>query len=146
MKMKKINKKGFTLIELLVVIVILVVIMAVAIPSVTSSIERSKDKQLTQVKNLVTSAAELYYDSHKNTPSLFEGNKITIKTLIEAGYLKEAEAKDPFHEKRTVCGYVEIGTSGQLKTYTFKEQNNCGSECKDENEGKGKGYCKAMTS
>ena len=60
MKMKKINKKGFTLIELLVVIVILVVIMAVAIPSVTSSIERSKDKQLTQVKNLVTSAAFCY--------------------------------------------------------------------------------------
>lgn len=144
MKMKKINKKGFTLIELLVVIVILVVIMAVAIPSVTSSIERSKDKQLTQVKNLVTSAAELYYDSHKNDSEL--GNTITVGDLIEKGYLRPAEAKDPFHEKRTVCGYVEVSTSGQLKTYTFKEQNNCGSECKDENVGKENGYCKAMAS
>lgn len=146
MKMKKINKKGFTLIELLVVIVILVVIMAVAIPSVTSSIERSKDKQLTQVKNLVTSAAELYYDSNKNSLGTNFPITVKIETLISNGYLTPAEAKDPFHEKRTVCGYVEIGTSEQLKTYTFKEQNNCGSECKDENEGKGKGYCKAMTS
>ena len=43
--MKKMNRKGFTLIELLAVLVILVVIMAIAIPSVTSSIERSKDKE-----------------------------------------------------------------------------------------------------
>ena len=43
--MKKLNKRGFTLIELLAVLVILVVIMAIAIPSVTSSIERSKQKE-----------------------------------------------------------------------------------------------------
>ena len=128
MKMKKINKKGFTLIELLVVIVILVVIMAVAIPSVTSSIERSKDKQLTQVKNLVTSAAELYYDSHKNT---FSGNKITIKTLIDEGYLKKAEAKDPFHEKRTVCGHIEIENKNSFKFVdsTCNPACNSGEEC-----------------
>ena len=131
MKMKKINKKGFTLIELLVVIVILVVIMAVAIPSVTSSIERSKDKQLTQVKNLVTSAAELYYDSHKNTPNLFEDNKITINTLITEGYLKKAEAKDPFHEKRTVCGHVEIENKNSFKFIdsTCNAACNSGEEC-----------------
>ena len=45
--MKRLNKKGFTLVELLVVIVILGVIMSIAIPSITSSIERSKDKQKT---------------------------------------------------------------------------------------------------
>ena len=44
--MKRLNKKGFTLVELLVVIVILGVIMSIAIPSITSSIERSKDKQI----------------------------------------------------------------------------------------------------
>ena len=40
--MKKMNNKGFTLIELLAVLVILVVIMSIAIPSITSSVERSK--------------------------------------------------------------------------------------------------------
>jgi len=38
----KMNRKGFTLIELLAVIVILGVVMAIAIPSMTSTIEGSK--------------------------------------------------------------------------------------------------------
>lgn len=120
--MKKINKKGFTLIELLVVIVILIVIMSIAIPSVTSSIERSKDKQKKQVIKLVESSAELYYDSHKNS---ITSNQITIPMLIDAGYLTKAEAKDPFYEKRTVCGYVSV----EGKTFTFTEETTCGNEC-----------------
>ena len=124
--MKKINKKGFTLIELLVVIVILIVIMSIAIPSVTSSIERSKDKQKKQVIKLVESSAELYYDSHKNS---ITSNQITIPDLIEAGYLTKAEAKDPFYEKRTVCGYVSVADNNGIKTFTFTEENDCGNEC-----------------
>lgn len=124
--MKKINKKGFTLIELLVVIVILIVIMSIAIPSVTSSIERSKDKQKKQVIKLVESSAELYYDSHKNSGV----TEITITDLIDNGYLTKAEAKDPFYEKRTVCGSVSIETNANgIKTFTFTEENDCGNEC-----------------
>lgn len=136
MKMKKINKKGFTLIELLVVIVILVVIMAVAIPSVTSSIERSKDKQLTQVKNLVTSAAELYYDSNKNSLGTTFPITVQIEKLITNGYLKPAEAKDPFHEKRTVCGHVEIENKN---SFNFVDST-CSAACDSGQE------CVAITS
>ena len=64
--MKRINRKGFTLVELLVVLVILVVIMSIAIPSVTSSIERSKQKQKDSKIELIESAAELYVDKYKN--------------------------------------------------------------------------------
>ena len=124
--MKKINKKGFTLIELLVVIVILIVIMSIAIPSVTSSIERSKAKQKDQVIKLVESSAELYYDSHKNSGV----TEITIPNLIDNGYLTPAEAKDPFHEKRTVCGSVSIETNANgIKTFKFNEDTDCGNEC-----------------
>ena len=38
----KLNNKGFTLIELLAVIVLLIAISAIAIPSITASIEISK--------------------------------------------------------------------------------------------------------
>lgn len=128
--MKKINKKGFTLIELLVVIVILIVIMSIAIPSVTSSIERSKDKQKKQVIKLVESSAELYYDSHKNSFQPNSTTSITIPDLIGKGYLTKAEAKDPFHEKRTVCGYVSVVSDANgIKTFTFTEENDCGNEC-----------------
>lgn len=101
--MKRLNKKGFTLVELLVVIVILVVIMSIAIPSITSSIERSKDKQKTQVIKLIESAGELYVDKHKNTVNQ---GQITLDKLIGDGLITKEEMKDPFNEKSTLCGYL----------------------------------------
>ena len=101
--MKRLNKKGFTLVELLVVIVILGVIMSIAIPSITSSIERSKDKQKTQIIKLIESAGELYVDKHKNT---VKTGPITLSQLIEDGLITKEEMKDPFNEKRTLCGYL----------------------------------------
>ena len=92
--MKRLNKKGFTLVELLVVIVILGVIMSIAIPSITSSIERSKDKQKTQIIKLIESAGELYVDKHKNTVT----PPITLNQLIEDGLIT--------NEKRALCGYL----------------------------------------
>ncbi len=64
--MKKNNKKGFTLIELLAVIVILITISAIAIPSITASIERSKAKQKDAKIEIIVEAAKLYYSEHKN--------------------------------------------------------------------------------
>lgn len=103
-KMKKLNKKGFTLIELLAVIVILVVIMAIAIPNVSSSIERSKQKQKNQKIELIVSAGEIYYDFHKNT--IKNNDKIYLKNLISDGLVTKEEIKDPFHESRSLCGYI----------------------------------------
>lgn len=106
--MKRLNKKGFTLVELLVVIVILAVIMSIAIPSITSSIERSKDKQKTQIINLIVSAGELYVDKHKNT---VKPGQITLDKLIGDGLITAQEMKDPFNEKSTLCGYISYNGS-----------------------------------
>lgn len=108
MRMKRLNKKGFTLVELLVVIVILAVIMSIAIPSITSSIERSKDKQKTQIIKLIESAGELYVDKHKNT---VKPGQITLDKLIGDGLITAQEMKDPFNEKSTLCGYVSYNGS-----------------------------------
>ncbi len=118
--MRKINNSGFTLVELLVVIVILVIIMSIAIPSVTSSLERSKEKQKNAKIDLIESAAEIYVDRHKNT--ITNGSVITINNLIKEGLLTIEEAKDPFNEKRTLCGHVIY----QNNKYTFIENL---SEC-----------------
>ena len=110
--MKKLNRNGFTLVELLVVLVILVVIMSVAIPSVTSSIERSKQKQYDSKVELVMSAAEIYVDGHKN---IFNSNSTTYEILIEKlicdGLLTKEQAKDPFNEQYTLNGYVEFSNN-----------------------------------
>lgn len=100
MEMKKLNNKGFTLIELLAVLVILVVIMSIAIPSITSSVERSKAKQRNEVINIVKAQAELYADKHKN--NLHNGDIIEISELVSKGFLTKEEAKDPMNEKCTI--------------------------------------------
>ena len=65
--MKKIlNNKGFTLVELLAVLVILVAIMGIAIPTISSSLERTKSKQNDARKEIIESAAEQYVTDNKN--------------------------------------------------------------------------------
>lgn len=112
--MKRLNKKGFTLIELLAVLVILVVIMSIAIPSVTSSIERSKNKEKNMKIKLIESEAELYADRNNSSAVT-----ITIPNLINASNstLKASDVIDPNNSKRTLCGYVTC----QNKSCTFKE-------------------------
>ena len=100
MGMKKMNNRGFTLIELLAVLDILVVIMSIAIPCITSSVERSKAKQRDEVINIVKAQAELYADKHKN--SLSNGDSIDVRKLFCDGYLTLEEAKDPMNEKYTI--------------------------------------------
>lgn len=120
--MKKMNNKGFTLIELLAVLVILVVIMSIAIPSITSSVERSKAKQREQVINIIISAGELYADKDKNG---FTGS-VTVGTLIDKGYLTLEDAKDPQNEKSTICGHVAKNGNSFIFVESSRECRNIG--------------------
>lgn len=65
--MRKLNNKGFTLVELLAVVVILVVIMTIALPNISSSIERNKKKQNEALEKVIISAAELYVSDNRNS-------------------------------------------------------------------------------
>ena len=67
--------------------------MAIAIPSVTSSIERSKQKEYNQKVKLIVSAAELCQDRYANKFS--SNNVVSVKKLVELKFLTEEEAKDP---------------------------------------------------
>lgn len=63
--MKK-NNKGFTLIELLAVLVVLITILLIAVPSITSSIERNKQRMHDKKIDLIEAAAESYVNLYKN--------------------------------------------------------------------------------
>ena len=89
--MKRLNKKGFTLIELMVVIAILVVIMGIALPNITSSIERSKQKQIENKRKLIESAAELYFDRHKN---YFPSMGVYVSELVNEEFITQSEIED----------------------------------------------------
>lgn len=115
--MKKLNKKGFTLIELLAVIVILLVIMTIAIPSITSSMDRTKEKQKNSIIEIIESSAEIYVDRHKNT--IGSSSVISIQNLIDDGLLTKREIKDPFNSNRLLCGYITYSDN----EYTFTESS-----------------------
>lgn len=91
----KLNNKGFTLIELLAVIVLLITISAIAIPSITASIERSKAKQDDAKKRIIESSAELYYSNNKNKLTDFKNGVCYIS--INDLDLTEKEKTDPYN-------------------------------------------------
>ena len=101
----KLNNKGFTLIEILAVIVILSLLAGIAIPSVLSSINTSKDASYDiMISNIVTASGSLYEEIRYNGSGLYKYNldgthtelivlanddsiSINLQTLVSNGFL-----------------------------------------------------------
>ena len=91
--MKKLNNKGFTLVELLAVIAILIIIMTIAIPNISSAINRTKNKQDKATQKLIETAGDLYMSEIKN--SLTNGDYcLSVQILIDNDYLDEEDVND----------------------------------------------------
>ncbi len=87
-------KKGFTLIELLGVIAILGIIGLIVVPIVQGTIKDSSEKICEYQEKIYKKAAKNYVASNPyQVPS-----EITLKQLIDAGYLEESQIK---------CGSIE---------------------------------------
>ena len=97
------NRKGFTLVELLAVLVILSVIMGIAIPSISSSMERTKSKQNASKYKMLESYAEEYVTDHKN--AVYKSSSscyITFSMLDE--YLPDDATLDA--NGKAINGYI----------------------------------------
>lgn len=105
----RINNKGFTLVELLAVIVILLAISVIAIPNITASLERNKNKMSESQKKLIASTAELYISENKNTITYYSSFVagtccLSINTLESMGYLSSDDLKDA--NGNVISGYI----------------------------------------
>lgn len=120
---KKINNNGFTLVELLAVLVILSAIMGIAIPSITSSMERSKAKQNKSKYKMLESFAELYVTDHKNAvyKKLGENNTCYIDLSNEEykKYLADDSLKDV--DGNQISGFIIFDKTSNA--YTYKDNN-----------------------
>ena len=118
MKVNKniVKKNGFTLVELLAVIAILVIIMLIALPNLSSSIERKENKSLELVKGTVETAGALYYQSNP------EVCYIAVQTLIDEDYL------DVDDVKKFKDGYVVYNSTTKEFEYTDEEPTD-GATC-----------------
>ena len=133
--MKILNNKGFTLVEVLAVLVILVAISAIAIPTITSSMERTKEKQNDAKKEMLASYAEEYVEDYKNEiyNNLGTSNEcyIELDELTENGYIKNDAELDIDGNK--INGYIIFDKSNN--SYRYSDEKNV-SSCisKDQND------------
>lgn len=116
--MKKLNNKGFTLIELLAVLVILIAIMSIAIPSISSSLDRTKGKQDSAKEKIIESAAELYVTDHKNNIPTSGECYIDVQTLVDEHYLSSDELKDS--DGKEMGGAVKYTITENGSEYEYK--------------------------
>ena len=88
------RQRGFTLIELIAVLVILTIIRSIAIPSISASIERSKEKQRNAKIKIMESAAEIYIVDRK---SLITSSSCYVKIdeLISSTLINADDKIDP---------------------------------------------------
>lgn len=115
--MKKLNNNGFTLVELLAVIVILLIIMGIAIPSITSALSRSEEKQIKAKKELILSEVEIRLSKKDGFYGLLKEGScyLTIDKLKELGWITESMAED--NDGNSITIYVYYDTTAKKFKY-----------------------------
>ena len=115
--MKKLNNNGFTLVELLAVIVILLIIMGIAIPSITSALSRSEEKQIKAKKELILSEVEIRLSKKDGFYELLKEGScyLTIDKLKELGWITESMAED--NDGNSITIYVYYDTTAKKFKY-----------------------------
>lgn len=115
MRRIKNDNKGFTLIELLAALVILTAIMSIAIPSISSSLERTKVKQDDTKKRILESAAELYVTDHKN--AIYQNLKDKDSCYITLDLLDTLEENKQDSDGNDLVGVVVFSRNDNTYTY-----------------------------
>ena len=122
----KLNNKGFTLVELLAVIVILLAISMVAIPNITASLERTKNKLSDSQKKIFVSSAELFISENKNSLGYYSNFMngtccLSTNILKASNYITDEDTKDS--NGNDLVGYINYANG----KYEFT--NSCTNLC-----------------
>ncbi|MBR3229195.1 MAG: type II secretion system protein [Bacilli bacterium] len=125
------NQKAFTLVELLGAIVILGIIGMITTPVIQSTIDKNNTKLCYDQRESFKRAAKNYIASNP-FKNLKEETTITIRELIDDGYIEESELKNPKGGNFSTSSAVKITYSGKKITYEYERDSNSEEkECED---------------
>ena len=127
----RLNNKGFTLVELLAVLVILIAITTgIAIPSISSSLERTKEKQNNARLEIIKSAAEMYVTDHKN--AVYRKMGVANKCYFNISYDLSEYLSDDERKKADGENYFEgyINFDKTNNSYTYSPDTSEGNSCR----------------
>jgi len=129
--MKKLNNKGFTLVEMLAVLVILIAIMGVSIPSISSSLEKTKEQERMSKEEGLQIQAEVFVTDYKLavyqtlSDEGVDSCAVLVSQLKEMGYVALDELKN---DDGTSLGGCVIFTRPGIYTYQ-DSQGSCSQKC-----------------
>ena len=124
------NKKGFTLIEVIMVIAIITILSLILIPNVMVLINENKKRTCEKMIDNIESAAKMYVNQNKYELGFDcvdnKTKEITLKTLVDAGYLG-GELVNPINkEEISLESKVLVTYDCSVKGFKYKVNNiNC---------------------
>ena len=116
------NKKGFTLIEVIMVIAIIAVLSIILAPNVMVFINKNNKKSCEKVISNIESATKMYVNQNKYELnfSCNTSKEITLKTLVDAGYLTKNITNPINKEEISLDNTVSVTYNCDNKIFTYK--------------------------
>ena len=121
------KKDGFTLVELLAVVVIIGITYLIIFPSVTSFIDKSKEKSYNIQVDLIEKASKKWVIDNtdellKKDPYHLNNINLTLTTLKKEGYLQDMFIENPKNKKiMTGCVVVSYQSNKNQYEYTYED-------------------------
>lgn len=114
MKKRMEHEGGFTLVELMVVVAVIAILISFAMPQFMKATQKAQTVKQNADMRTIKNAAQLYYADHNGDFT----KKVTVKSLIEEGYLDEGVAKENKLENE-----YEINTDNSKVGVTVKDSS-----------------------
>ncbi len=114
------KQKGFTLTELIGVIVLLGFVALIAVPIISSTINKSKDKSYNnQISSLENTAKKWAVENTSLLPSDGNSCNLSLDNLRTEGFLADDIVVNP-KDNTTMIGVIEISYDSTSKTYHYE--------------------------
>lgn len=123
------NNKGFTLVELIAVLAVMLTILLIAIPSISSAIDRNKENLSSKSIDIIKAASEIYVSTYlkKDIKTSYNNGTCYVKItdLINKDILSLDEIKESSKDNEIdkIIIYKENNSIVVSKSTTI--QNHC---------------------